>query len=229
VPAGDYYVQAMLEPYTKFSRADGHVIWVHNDQWEGQRFNISPGNLVSEVERVHWDPHGRRCVAAVASGRGGIPTPGAVANVGRRDCTEVDFSLKVDGKLAGRVTTEDGKPARFVKVAIIPISPVHPQLTADTDEDGHFEVGSRQADQYIVGVGILAPFASAEWKSRVYYPGVPAREQAKVIEIATVNGALTLTSSSCRVPRLRDRCNQAWLLKKAISRKNRQNRGIENV
>lgn len=56
LPAGDYSVQAMLEPYTRFARADGHVIWVHNDQWEGQRFNMSPGNLLSEVQRVHWDP-----------------------------------------------------------------------------------------------------------------------------------------------------------------------------
>jgi hypothetical protein len=59
VPAGDYYVQAMLEPYTRFARADGHVIWVHNDQWEGQHFNTSPGNLVSEVQHVHFDPHAR--------------------------------------------------------------------------------------------------------------------------------------------------------------------------
>ena len=26
LPAGDYFVQAMLEPYTRFTRADGHVI-----------------------------------------------------------------------------------------------------------------------------------------------------------------------------------------------------------
>ena len=59
VPAGDYYVQAMLEPYTRFARADGHVIWVHNDEWEGQHFNASPGDLVSEVRRVKWDPRSR--------------------------------------------------------------------------------------------------------------------------------------------------------------------------
>jgi hypothetical protein len=105
------------------------------------------------------------------------------ADVGRRNCTEVDFSLKVDGRLAGRVTTEDGRPARFLKVAIIPVSPVHPQLTVNADENGHFEVGGRPPGQYIVGVGLLAPFASAEWKSRVYYPGVPVREQAKLIEL----------------------------------------------
>jgi len=26
------------------------------DQWEGQRFNISPGNLYSEVQQIHFDP-----------------------------------------------------------------------------------------------------------------------------------------------------------------------------
>ncbi|MGD0570622.1 MAG: carboxypeptidase-like regulatory domain-containing protein [Candidatus Sulfotelmatobacter sp.] len=100
-----------------------------------------------------------------------------------RDCTEVDFSLLVDGKLAGRITTNDGKPAPFVEVAIIPVSPVHPQFTVATDGNGNFEVGGRQPGQYIVGVGLLAPFGSAEWKSRVYYPGVPTEEQAKIVEL----------------------------------------------
>jgi hypothetical protein len=27
------------------------------DQWEGQHFARSPGNLVSDVQRVHLDPH----------------------------------------------------------------------------------------------------------------------------------------------------------------------------
>ena len=59
VPAGQYYVQALMNVYTKFTRADGHVIWVHNDQWEGQHFNTSPGNLVSDVQRVTFDPKSR--------------------------------------------------------------------------------------------------------------------------------------------------------------------------
>jgi hypothetical protein len=56
LPAGDYYVQALLNVYTEFHRADGHVIWAHMDQWEGQQFNKSPGNLYSEVQKVHLDP-----------------------------------------------------------------------------------------------------------------------------------------------------------------------------
>ncbi len=56
IPAGDYFVQALVDVYTEFHRADGHVVWMHNDQWEGQNFTTSPGNLVSEVRKVHLDP-----------------------------------------------------------------------------------------------------------------------------------------------------------------------------
>ncbi len=56
LPAGEYQVQALLNLYTKFTRADGHVVWLHEDQWEGQQFNRSPGNLVSEVTKVAYDP-----------------------------------------------------------------------------------------------------------------------------------------------------------------------------
>ena len=56
IPAGDYYVQGLLNVYSEFHRADGHTLWLHDDQWEGQQFNKSPGNLVSEVRKVHLDP-----------------------------------------------------------------------------------------------------------------------------------------------------------------------------
>ena len=56
IPAGEYYVQALLNIYTEFHRSDGHTIWAHMDQWEGQQFNVSPGNLYSEAQWVHLDP-----------------------------------------------------------------------------------------------------------------------------------------------------------------------------
>ena len=55
LPAGDYYVQALVNVYTQFPRVDGHTIWAHMDQWEGQHFTRSPGNLFSEPRRVHVD------------------------------------------------------------------------------------------------------------------------------------------------------------------------------
>ncbi|MHB1863834.1 MAG: hypothetical protein ACYCVL_12800 [Gemmatimonadaceae bacterium] len=54
IPAGDYWVQAVMNVYTEFHRADGHTIWAHMDQWEGQNFATSPGNLMSAPQRVHF-------------------------------------------------------------------------------------------------------------------------------------------------------------------------------
>lgn len=112
---------------------------------------------------------------------GGIPRGNAY--VRERECVNTDFTLLTDGRLAGRVTEADGHPASFVKVAIIPIAPVRPQFTVIADKEGRFEVAGWQPGQYIVGVGLLDPFDSAEWKSRVYFPGVHTQERAKAIEL----------------------------------------------
>lgn len=56
IPAGEYYVQGMLNLYTTFKRADGHAIKAHMDQGEGQHWNVSPGNLFSTVDKVRIDP-----------------------------------------------------------------------------------------------------------------------------------------------------------------------------
>ncbi len=49
LPVGKYYVQAVFSKYTRFERSDGHAVWMHMDQWEGQDWRRSPGNLVSDV------------------------------------------------------------------------------------------------------------------------------------------------------------------------------------
>jgi len=56
LPPDEYYVQAVLNKYTRFERSDGHVVWMHMDQWEGQRWNRSPGNIYSEVKKLNLDP-----------------------------------------------------------------------------------------------------------------------------------------------------------------------------
>jgi len=52
IPPGDYVVQAVLNLYTTFHRADGSVIKAHMDQWEGQKWNRSPGNLYSAPQSI---------------------------------------------------------------------------------------------------------------------------------------------------------------------------------
>jgi hypothetical protein len=61
IPAGDYYVQAVLNIYETFHRASGasaggRTLKLPMDQGEGQHWNRKPGNLYSEPAKVHVDP-----------------------------------------------------------------------------------------------------------------------------------------------------------------------------
>ncbi len=56
IPAGEYWVQAFVNVYTRFPRSDGHTVWLHMDQWEGQNWKRSPGNLYGDPVKVRFDP-----------------------------------------------------------------------------------------------------------------------------------------------------------------------------
>jgi Putative esterase len=51
LPAGDYFVQALLNVYTRFKRADGHTIWVRENDTM-MPLTRAPGNLYSAVQKV---------------------------------------------------------------------------------------------------------------------------------------------------------------------------------
>ena len=55
LPAGEYFVQAMFNVYTECKRSDGRTLWVHWDM-NGRFFNVSAGNLYSDVQKVRLDP-----------------------------------------------------------------------------------------------------------------------------------------------------------------------------
>jgi Putative esterase len=59
LPAGDYFVQVVLNKYETFHRSDGKTVKLHMDQGEGQHWNISPGNLYSKPQKVTVKHDGR--------------------------------------------------------------------------------------------------------------------------------------------------------------------------
>src|SRR5215204_2487939 len=66
IPAGDYWVQPFVNVYTRFPRADGHTVWMHMDQWEGQNWKRSPGNLYGDPVKLHIDPASATPIKLVA-------------------------------------------------------------------------------------------------------------------------------------------------------------------
>jgi len=55
IPPGEYWVQGFVNIYSEFHRSDGHVLWMHDDRWEGQHWNRSPGNLYSVPRKMTLD------------------------------------------------------------------------------------------------------------------------------------------------------------------------------
>src|SRR5215470_12692967 len=62
LPAGDYYVQAVLNLYYTYHRADGHMVKLPPDMGEGQQWYSKPGNLLSKAQLVHLDPQASNAV-----------------------------------------------------------------------------------------------------------------------------------------------------------------------
>jgi hypothetical protein len=56
VPAGDYWVQAVLNIYETFHLGDGRTLKLPPDKGEGQHWQVKPGNLYSKPVKIHFDP-----------------------------------------------------------------------------------------------------------------------------------------------------------------------------
>ena len=66
LPRGEYWAQPFVNVYTRFARSDGHTVWLHMDQWEGQNWKRSPGNLYGDPVQIKWDPASRTVIRLIA-------------------------------------------------------------------------------------------------------------------------------------------------------------------
>ncbi len=69
IPAGDYYVQAVLNIYETFHLANGHTVKLPPDKGEGQHWQRKPGNLYSKPMKVHLEPDSSKAVRVSLSER----------------------------------------------------------------------------------------------------------------------------------------------------------------
>jgi hypothetical protein len=66
IPPGDYWVEPFVNVYSEFKRADGHVLWMHDDHWEGQNWARSPGNIYGTARKIHLDTKSKTVIKLVA-------------------------------------------------------------------------------------------------------------------------------------------------------------------
>lgn len=65
LPAGDYYVQAVLHKYETFNLSTGHTVKLPMDRGEGQHWNRAPGNLLSTPRWITIDPEQDKPISIV--------------------------------------------------------------------------------------------------------------------------------------------------------------------
>jgi hypothetical protein len=62
LPAGDYWVQAVMNIYETFHLGDGRTLKLPPDKGEGQHWQVKPGNLYSRPEKLRLDPNSPQTV-----------------------------------------------------------------------------------------------------------------------------------------------------------------------
>ena len=99
------------------------------DQWEGQQFNRSPGNLFSEVQKVHIDPAHPQTIS--------LKAPGVLPPVEVPPDTEWVKHIKLQSKLLSQFW---GQPIFIGAVVLLPKGySQHPDARYPVIyEQGHF-------------------------------------------------------------------------------------------
>lgn len=164
LPAGDYYVQAFVNVYTTFERADGHVIEAHLNSGAFQSPFKAPGNAHSEVKKV-------------TVGRNGLP----------------DLELAIDrviqpprplnaGEVLQQGNFEDTEWVRYVKIKSDKLSEFWGQdmylganvlLPPGYDPDGDERYPVLYMQGHSSGFTPM-PWAPEEWFKPGYEPSHPA-------------------------------------------------------
>src|SRR5271154_3848532 len=75
VPAGDYFVQVVLNEYETFHRADGTTVKLPMDRGEGQHWQLAPGNLYSTPRKITLQAGADPVAIVLHQGISPIPDP----------------------------------------------------------------------------------------------------------------------------------------------------------
>jgi protocatechuate 3,4-dioxygenase beta subunit len=113
--------------------------------------------------------------------------PGGELSVSRGACWDqtLEVPKKTDGSIVGHIGSPDGKP--FIVhpwVQIVSVDDDNRWMSAYVDANGNFEAKGVEPGRYLVGLGIRAGsdyFSNVP--SPIYYPGVPIKEQATIVEL----------------------------------------------
>jgi hypothetical protein len=141
IPPGDYYVQAVLDRYTEFKRSDGHTLWMHMDQWEGQDWRRSPGNLYSKTIKITISSAKDVSISSAKTQRIALTVDQAMPPLPVNTDTKWVKHIKIKSKM---LTAFWGQPIYIGATILLPKDyAAHPDQHYPTIyQEGHFSTGA---------------------------------------------------------------------------------------
>jgi hypothetical protein len=109
IPAGDYFVQAIINRYETFNLKTGHTLKLPPDKGEGQQWNRKPGNFLSKPQKISLDPAREETLKIVMDQT--IPPPAEVKD------TKYIKHIRIQSKL---LTEFWGKPMYLGAHVLVP-------------------------------------------------------------------------------------------------------------
>lgn len=91
IPAGEYYVQGLINRYETFHLKTGHTVKLPPDQGEGQQWNSKPGNFYSKPTKIYIDSTKNEIIKVVMDQK--------IAPIKEPEDTKYVKHLKVQSKL----------------------------------------------------------------------------------------------------------------------------------
>jgi hypothetical protein len=101
-----------------------------------------------------------------------------------RGCANINVPLQLDGRITGRVLDLRANGVGKQHVELVPIGDgVNPEFTADSDEDGRYELKGVRPGDYYLGINLSDPPGESSPYLRTYFPDVHERERAPIIHV----------------------------------------------
>ncbi|MBN1683815.1 hypothetical protein JW865_09735, partial [Candidatus Bathyarchaeota archaeon] len=109
VPKGEYWVQTIFHIYDTFHRSDRHILKLPMDQWEGQKWNMSPGNLYSIPKKIIFNSISKKTIK--------IKLDQVIPPIIEPEDTKYIKYVKIQSK---RLTEFWGRPMHLGAVVLLP-------------------------------------------------------------------------------------------------------------
>jgi hypothetical protein len=108
-------------------------------------------------------------------------------------CVQVNYFLRADGRIKGRLFDEEGRPLAKVEVQLISADRQTREFkkgreeyleveSNETDEEGRYELGPLPPGRYLLGVGINGPTPNSPYRP-TFYPNAPGLARAVEIDL----------------------------------------------